>query len=175
MSSMNWIRWGALAAVLGGVTFMIGDLLYLMSPESDIQPFVTNVAITFILLGLVGLHVLQRENYGLVGRLGFYMFFAGGLTEMVGSLLVALEGSAFESVMVVGFMTVILGSVFYGVAIWRAGILPRWVGVWFIVAPMSPFVVDAFGGSLQGLLWATLGYFLFSRRGEPARQYPRVS
>lgn len=175
MPLMNWIRWGALAAVLGGVAFVVGDLLYLTSPESDLLTVVTNVAITLILLGLVGLHLLQRENYGLVGRIGFYLFFAGGLTEMLGSLLVALEGNAFEWVMAIGFMAVILGSVFYGVAIWRARILPRWVGVWFILAPISPFVFDAFGGSVQGLLWVTLGYFLFSRRGEPAEQHPRVS
>ena len=74
-----------------------------------------------------------------------------------------LEGNAFEWVMVVGFMTVIVGAIFYGAATLRAGILPRWCGVGFIVAPMSPLVLDAYGALLQGLLWVALGYVLWSR------------
>ena len=151
MSSSNWIRWGWLAAVAGGVTFMVIDLLYLALPESDLLTVVTDVAITFILVGLVGLHTLQKGNYGLIGRIGFYMFVVGALTEMLGSVLVILEGSAFEWVMIVGFMTVIVGAIFYGAATLRAGILPRWCGVGFLGGPMSPFVLDASGGILHGL------------------------
>ena len=175
MASSNWIRLGGLAALLGGVTFIVVEPLYLMLPESNLVTVVTDVAITFILVGLVGLHTLQKGNYGRLGRIGFYMFVVGALTEMLGSVLVILAGNALEWVMAVGFMTVIVGSIFYGVATLRAGILPRWCGVGFIVAPMVPLVLDAYGALLQGLFWVALGYVLWSRRSEPAEQPSHVS
>ena len=175
MSSSNWVRLGGLAAVLGGATFIAVEPLYLMLPESDLVTVVTDVAIIFILVGLVGLHTLQKGNYGLLGRIGFYMFVVGALIEMLGSVLVILAGNALEWVMVVGFMTVIVAAILYGAATLRARILPRWCGVGFIVAPMLPLALDTYGALLQGLFWVALGYVLLSRRSEPAGQPSRVS
>ena len=169
----NWIRWSGLAAVLGGALFIVADFPYLALPESDLQVTVQDVGIGFILVGLVGLHALQKGNYGLIGRVGFYMVVVGALTEILGSVLVILAGSALGWVMVVGFMTVIVGFWFYGAATLRAGILPRWCGVGLIVGTMLPLVLDPGGGLLQGLLWVALGYVLWSR-GASAEQPSRV-
>lgn len=170
MSLSNWIRWGGLAALLGGVTFVVVEPLYLMSPGSDLVALVTDVAIIFILVGLVGLHILQKGSYGLLGRLGFYIFVVGALIEVLGSVLVIAAGDALEWVMVVGFMTVILAAILYGAATLRAGVLPRWCGVGFIVAPMLPLALDTYGALLQGFFWVALGYVLWSRRSVPAGQ-----
>ncbi|MBA2693177.1 MAG: hypothetical protein H0U65_11900 [Rubrobacter sp.] len=131
---------------------------------------ITDVAIAFILVGMVGLHLFQKGNYGLIGHIGFYVFVAGALAEMVGSALVIMAGDAFEWVMIVGFMTVIVGAIFYGAAILRAKLLPLWCGVGFIVAPMLPLILDTYGALLQGLFWVALGYALWSRRSEPAER-----
>jgi hypothetical protein len=175
MSSSNWVRLGGLAALLGGVTFIVVEPLYLTSPESDLVTAVTDVAIIFILVGMAGLHTLQKGNYGLLGRIGLYMFVVGALIEVLGSVLVTVAGNALEWVMVVGFMTVILAAILYGAATLRARILPRWCGVGFIVAPMLPLALDTYGALLQGLFWVALGYVLWSRRSEPAGQPSRVS
>lgn len=173
--SSNWTRVGGLAAVLGGATFLAVEPLYLTSGESDLVTFITNVAIALILVGLMGLHILQKGNYGVIGRIGFYVFVAGALIEMLGSVLVILAGDALEWVMIVGFMTVIVGAIFYGAATFRARVLPRWCGVGFVVAPMLPLVFDTYGALLQGLFWVALGYVLLSRRSEPAGQPSRAS
>lgn len=175
MSSSNWIRLGGLAALLGGATFIAVEPLYLTLPESDLVTLITDVAIALILVGVVGLHTLQKGNYGLIGRIGFYVFVVGALIEMLGSVLVILAGNALEWVMIVGFMTVIVGAILYGAATFRARVLPRWCGVGFIVAPMLPLALDTYGALLQGLFWVALGYVLLSRRSEPAGQPSRVS
>jgi hypothetical protein len=89
-------------------------------------------------------------------------------------VLVFLVGNALEWVMIVGFMTVIVGAIFYGAATFRAGVLPRWSGAGFIVAPMLPLALDTYGALLQGLFWVALGYVLLSRKSEPAGQPSRA-
>ncbi len=102
------------------------------------------------------------------------MFVVGAVAEMLGSALLIVAGDAFEWVMVVGFMTVIVGAIFYGAATLRAGILPRWCGAAFIVAPMLPLFFDTYGALIQGFFWVALGAVILSRRSEPTGQPSRA-
>ena len=79
MSSSDLIRWGGLAAMLSGGMFIVLFLLRLVSTEPlpgsfsyilDSVLFI--VALLLLLVGLAGFHTLQKENYGRVGRAGFY-------------------------------------------------------------------------------------------------------
>lgn len=179
--SSNWIRWGGLAATLGGTTFMVDSLLELAFPESGPVHLgvetsgVQSVALLLLLSGMVGFHALQRGSYGLVGRAGFFMIVAGFPVDMLGKASVLPASAAFERLLIIGVLAIMLGFVLYGAATLRAGILPRWCGVGFIVGPVLPIVIDPGGGALLGLLWVALGYALWSRKSEPAERTSPVS
>jgi hypothetical protein len=179
--SSNWIRWGRLAAMLGGATFMVDGLLELAFSGSGPVHLgvetsgVQSVALLLLLSGMVGFHALQRGSYGLVGRMGFFMLVAGFSVDVLGKAGILPASAAFERLLIIGVLAIMLGFVLYGAATLRAGILPRWCGVGFIVGPALPIVIDPGGGALLGLLWVALGYALWSRRGEPSERPVPVS
>ena len=80
MTSSNIIRWGGVAAMLGGVFWVVWSLLGRVSFEaagSSFADVMLLLAAVLTLVGLVGLHALQGANYGRIGRAGFYTA-AGG-------------------------------------------------------------------------------------------------
>ena len=75
MTSSDLIRWSGIAAMLGGVLWVVWSLLVRVSFEAAGGPFSDGlllVADLLTLAGLVGLHALQGGNYGSIGRAGFY-------------------------------------------------------------------------------------------------------
>ncbi len=87
MSSSTLIRWGGLAAIVSGVSSVIGDLLGLAvdleSAESTLTaPYVLVFLVyllgtVLLLLGLVGLYASQSEAAGVLGLVGFLVAFVG--------------------------------------------------------------------------------------------------
>lgn len=92
MSASALVRWGALAAILGGVLLVIADLWgLLMEGLGGDQSFseiarTSSFAITqglsllaavLILFALVGLYLRQSEEAGVLGVLGFVLAFLG--------------------------------------------------------------------------------------------------
>jgi len=64
MTSSNIIRWGGLAAMLGGVFWVVWSLLGRVSFEAAGSPFADGLLLLATLLtlaGLVGLHALQGD------------------------------------------------------------------------------------------------------------------
>jgi hypothetical protein len=167
--------------MLGGAIFMVDGLFELAFPASGPVHLGVEtsgaqaVALLLLLAGMVGFHVLQRGSYGLVGWAGFFMVVAGFPVDVLGKTGVLPEGAAFEQLLVIGVLAIMLGFVLYGAATLRAGILPRWCGVGFIVGPVLPIFVDPGGVALLGLLWVALGYALWSQRSEPAERPSPVS
>ncbi len=175
MSSSDLIRWGGLAAMLGGVAWAVDSLLVLAIPEAGWTNVVFVIAVLLVLAGLVGLHALQREDYGRVGRGGFWTVTVASLAQVLG-LVVFLSGSDALNWLVfpVGTLAVLVGFVLYGAATLQARVLPRWCGVGLIVGPALTVVLGDYGGILFGLFWLALGYVLWSRTETPARQPSRV-
>ena len=68
MASSDLIRWGGLAAMLAGVTFILDILFVFTMPEADWTNAVYIVAALLVVVGLLGLHALQKDNYGSIGR-----------------------------------------------------------------------------------------------------------
>jgi hypothetical protein len=191
MSSSNFIRWCALAAIVGGVVYaslgLLGLLVrYLYSPSSelDIPPVSRYIESIFLFLLLVGvmaaiaaLHTLQRERYGLLGMLAALIAFVGVALILVGAVMETLVGPAFGpsllflipglSIATVGLLT--LGSATIGT---RA--LPWWVGA-LIILGSPPFVLylpsafeillpyEMLHPLLVGAAWALVGYALLAR------------
>ena len=175
MSSSDLIRWGALAAITGGVVWVVYGLLTLAIRESAVIDALFIIAALCTVGGFVGLHALQKDDYGRIGRGGFWTVVVATLVIVVGLIV-----EPFVVLFVVGTLAVFIGFVLYGAATLQARVLPRWCGIGFIVGP-SLFVLGdllgdfgGIGGILFGLLWLALGYVLWSQRGAAGERPSRV-
>jgi len=177
MSSSDLIRWGGLAAIAGGVVLVVdsGLLLLDMPPESVINDVLFIVAALFTIGGVVGFHAVQKDDYGRIGRGGFWTVVVATLAIVVGLIVSLLDNTALERLELfpVGTFVVFIGFVLYGAATLQARVLPRWCGVGFIVGPFV-FLIGDFGGILFGLLWLALGYTLWSQGNMSVEQPSRV-
>ena len=184
MTSSDIIRWGGIAAMLGGVRWVVWSLLFRVSFEAAGGPFSDGLLLLAALLtlaGLVGLHALQGGDYGRIGLAGFYTAAVGLLAQALAALVLLMGSEALESfalwlVAPVGSLTVLVGLVLYGAATLQARVLAPWCGLGLIVVPPIAFYMNSkvFYGSLAlfGVLWVALGYVLWSRRGTPTEQQP---
>lgn len=92
MSAAALVRWGAMAAIVGGTLLVISDLWgLLMEGLGGDQPFsvtarsaafaitsgLSLLAAILILFALVGLNLRQSEEVGILGSLGFVVAFVG--------------------------------------------------------------------------------------------------
>lgn len=176
--SSKWIRWGGLAAMLGGVVFLADTALTLTiaNPEEDLWMDVFSVVgILLVVVGLVGFHELQQGSYGRIGRAGFYTVVAASLIQITGLVGFLLGSMALEWLILVGGLGSLVGFALYGAATLLAGVLPRWCGVALIVALPASIPLGEYAGLLFGLVWLALGYTLWSQRDASAGQPSRVS
>lgn len=178
------IRWGGIAAMLGGVLWVVWSNLFRVSFEAAGGPFsdaLLFLAALLTLAGLVGLHARQGDDYERIGRAGFYTAAVGLLAQALAAL-VMLMGSeaAFLQWLVAPFgsLAIMVGLVLYGAATLQARVLARWCGLALIVVPPIAFYMNSkvFYGSiaLYGVLWVALGYVLWSWRATPSEQPSRV-
>jgi hypothetical protein len=187
MTSSNIVRWGGLAAMIGGLFWVVWSLLGRVSFEAAGSPFADGLLLAALLTlaGLAGLHALQGSNYGRIGRAGFYTTAVGLLLQALAALLLLLlmgrdawEVTLQWLVAPVGSLIVLVGLVLYGAATLQARVLARWCGVGLIVVPPLAFYMHSkiFYGSLAlfGVLWVALGYVLWSRSSTPTEQPSRV-
>lgn len=155
------------------------------------------------LLGLSGLYLRQAEKAGMLGLVGFVLTLFGsafGLSVAVDELVLypyiaaqeyapktwfdlaelawPLAGLVLPLLLNIIFFD--LGVILTGLAILRAGILPRWVGWQLLVgmalsigAFLSPAIYSLFyiGEMVLGIGFAWAGYVLWSGKGQMAAQY----
>jgi hypothetical protein len=179
------IRWGGIAAMLGGVLWVVWSLLVRVSFEAAGGPFsdaLLLLAALLTLAGLVGLHALQGVNYGSIGRAGFYTAAVGLLAQALAALVMLMGSEAVILQWLVapfGSLTVLVGLVLYGAATLQARVLAPWYGLVLIVVPPIAFYMNSkvFYGSLAlfGVLWVAVEYVLRSWRDTPSEQSSRVS
>jgi len=161
------------------------------------------VAMCFlILLGITGIYARQVEESGWLGLAGFLMFglmwaltaafqFAEGLIVPLLATVVPSFAVGFEAISsgspsevslgilpAVNSLTSVLylvGGVLFGVATFRAGILPRWAGGGLAVGTVAPLALSLplphefirLAAVPVGIALALLGYALWSERREP--------
>jgi hypothetical protein len=152
----------------------------------------------FGLLGMAGLYARQVEESGWLGLVGFLLFTAW-MTLVCGFSFVeafilpklATESPAFVASLLGMFSSIpspvdlgilptiwnisgpmyILGPMLFGIATFRAGILPRWAGALLALnilwVPLGAVVPPEFQPKIMipiGIAMAWLGYALFSER-----------
>jgi hypothetical protein len=171
MASTNLIRLGGLAAMLAGVTFIFDELFVFTVFHGEWIMAVWIVGPLLMVVGLLGLHALQKDNYGRVGRGGFWVVVVASLVQVVGTVVpLQMSNVLYWPVYGWGAWAVPAGLIIYGVATLQAKVLPRWCGLGLIIIPpLAMFYVG-----LLGLLWLALGYVLWLRRGAVAEQPSRV-
>ena len=211
MSASKVIRWAGLSAVVAGVLFVVQTIIH---PPDDPSSVVTSLwAIShylllgyfvFGLLGISGIYARQVEEAGLLGLVGFLMFFvwlalstgfifieafilpplATEAPQFVEGFLGIFGGSVGESnlgvleaVLPLGALLYIVSGLLFGISILRAGILPGWAVIVFIVGTVSalsvtllPEGVGRIAAVPYGLGLAWLGYALWSERQEKASE-----
>ena len=74
-----------------------------------------------------------------------------------------------------GLLGTLVGFVLFGVATFRARVLPRWCGVLFVLLVPVAVVLGEYGNMFDGLAQLALGYVLWLRRGATAGQAARVA
>ncbi|HLE51984.1 MAG TPA: hypothetical protein VI755_07965 [Anaerolineales bacterium] len=157
------------------------------------------------LLGITGLYARQAEKAGWLGLAGYLLFslffvltlpfafaeafilplLATEAPKFVESILGLASGSTggmdLGALAVVyklaGFLGYIFGGLLFGIATFRAGILPRWAAGLLAFAAVSvlagallPHPLDRIMAVPMGLALTWLGYSLLSERREPASE-----
>lgn len=169
MSSSNLVRWGGLAAMLAGASFVAADLLSLsISPKFPssvslgsepyaIQSVLKLIGAALLLLGLFGLHARQAGAAGPLGTAGFLAAFSGTAlavgsfwaTAFFAPAMAAMDPVAFDAgegppgrladAFVVTMAAFVLGWMLFGVAAWRTHVYPRAAALLLILG--SPLAI----------------------------------
>ena len=178
------VRQSGLLAIAAGASTVLAPLVHPESPQSaawvpvHLLHFATLMAMQLVLVGIFA-RQLQRA-----GRLGV----AGFLTAFVGTAMALLEGREhlfshdFGQGTPLGLWQLILisfvfsiGYILLGIAVARAGVLPRGAGILLAVGgpvvafspPIGLLAVIVVVHTLFGFVLAWLGYALLTAR-EPA-------
>jgi uncharacterized membrane protein len=143
MSSADFGRWGALAAMVGGALwalFPFGTPVANIEGHSVLgQPasiayfwLMAVLPLLLLLVGLVVLYGMQRGGYGRLGKVGFplsifalALMFIGNAWEIASLTFRGSESAVGHSFFLAGFLVLLVGSVLTGLAIWRAHRDPR--------------------------------------------------
>ena len=197
MSSSALIRWGGLAAMVGGTLWVIGTLITASKPrgciaeECAVRPMretgaldgiLALLAVLLLAVGAVGLVTLVRRSgrFGRAGKAGV-LIGAVGATLLVIVILIQViffggdEFPLWPHFVVPGVLALVVGFVLVGITILRAGVLPRSVAVLIIVGALAMLGFNdqtwrALMAIPFGVAWVAVGYVLWSGVGAPTEQ-----
>lgn len=187
-TSSNLIRWSGLAAVLGGMMWVVkGGLIMLGGP--DLGELLI-VALLLFAVGLIGLHSRLGRHGGRLGRVGGFLAYVAATLSVVNApyaVFFAEDGSQtpfpFNVTFAIAAFAIFVGLMLLGLAALRAEILPRsWRALPLAIGLLAllPVWVLAFihlelPVVVLGLAWMLLGYVLWSDKGAPVRRTAPVS
>ena len=188
MTSSNLLRWGGLAALIGGVLYVLTGIMSLLAPQEEVFDSFTDyfIEVLFILalvgtlMAIAGVHVLQRGRYGRLGAAGSLTAFVGHALLLVAAAATTIAGrEALDMVFFLGSLAALVGLVLLGATTLRARVLPWWCGVLLIVGLPLSVVLDVTargsGGILLGMVWALVGYALLATGGASDQRPARVA
>jgi hypothetical protein len=171
MSSSNLMRWGGLAALVGGALLVVVNILesLFFGSQLDIAAVTSStwiilevaflVAEILIILGLVVLYARQSEQVGTLGLIAFLValtgtvlvagidwsaaFFAPWLAGIAPpGLLDAEPTGTFVAGIFLSLVLTALGWLLFGVASLQAGVLPRGAAVLLMVGAVLMLVMS---------------------------------
>jgi hypothetical protein len=199
MSSYNLVRWGGLAAMLGGALFVVSALLIASMPrgcigdecalrpmrDTGIAGVLLMLALLLVVVGAAGLVVCVRRagRLGRLGKTGIIVAAVGAALPVIGGLV---QGVLFDGdyplmpfFVIPGVLALVVGFVLLGLAVLQARVLPRWAAVLLVVGSLAMLGFNdqnaqALMAIPNGKAWMVVGYALWSGKGEPIQQPARV-
>jgi hypothetical protein len=188
--SSKLIRWSGLAAMLGGALWALwsvgfnfvgwGEPGTLVYERYEAFNRLLPLALLPVIAGILGLHAVQRRSYGPLGKAGFVTILVGLGLAIAGSVGefwvftaqpygVAGGRDASWTIYLLGHLSLAIGSVLFGIATVRAGILPRNAAMLFAMLGAAA-VVPVAGAILFAIPFIWLGYALWSGGYATVRQ-----
>lgn len=191
MSSSNLIRWGALAAMLGGAL----SILFAFLGENNWAHVPVDAArYALLVVGIAGLYLFLRQSsgFGRLGTAGFYVCIFGFASIAVLDLGIIVNEGVERIYITLGPVRgplLLVGMLLFSAAELRAEGLPHG-GAWLLIASALTYVLGILamiisGGTLGawvfivptvlfGLGWAWLGYGLWSQSSATAEESLRA-
>lgn len=186
-------RWAGVAAVLGGLLFVLAAVLHSMEPVGCIglecetramrsAPGIVSIlglaASLFTLIGIAGLTLLTRQSgrHKRLADAGLISVTAGFTILLLGALIqTVFYGGDFPWIpffVLPGTLGVIIGFVFIGVFILRSRVLPRWLGIFLGVSSVVLLAANEQTAAVLlaipfGLAVATMGFFMWTSGERP--------
>lgn len=175
--SSNLGRWSGLTTVLAGVSLAVVVPLMELSVFSHwVGHALQILPMALLAAGMIGVRAFWGERLGKLGKVGFFLAFAGaGLFAAVSAVFVLYEGiwkvgsSLFHGPEIAFLMLLLAGSLLLGVATLRAGILSRW-GALLLIAGSVAAPLHFLGAVVFFAGWSWLGFMLLSRQGAPGER-----
>lgn len=207
MSARTLVRLTAVALMAAAVLFAVGVPRAAPPPDVTVVPQLLAVGFGLLLLvGVAGLYARQHRQAGLLGLVGVALIVVGTVFmtsfSFVGAFLlpVLAEGAPellqrfpedeWQPLLAVNLASRVAfaaGWVLFGIAAWRAGVLPRWsiaaaaaaavlqIGYLVLPPPVGVAVLILLALGVFGLgwgLWASVAIWPHSATPTPVRPIP---
>ena len=163
------IRRAGLAGITAGALYCLLGVILLFEPRSGgwfylVYSLFAGAAL-LTLATLRGLHSSHHGRDRRLGRVGFSISSVGLCFLAITSVLrVATGREVLDPVFAFGFLLAGLGYVLFGVAAFKARVLPRWSAFLPLSGVVGAVLLqDKHGAGISmGVVWALLGYVLIS-------------
>ena len=189
VSSLNLVRWGGVAAMVGGALFVVLALVMASMPRGCIGAecafrggrdtglaggALLMLALLLVVAGAAGL-VIRARHAGRFGGLGITSVVVGAVAAVllfIGTVLNTQGSSLVPLFIIPGLLALIVGFVLLSVAVLRARALPRWAAILLMVGSLAMLGFNdqnwqALMAVPNGLAWMLLGYVLWSVGSAP--------
>ena len=193
---MNLVRWGGVAAMVGGALFVVLALVMASMPRGCIGAecafregrdtglaggALLMLALLLVVAGAAGL-VIRARHAGRFGGLGITSVVVGAVAAVlffIGTVLNTQGSSLVPLFIIPGLLALIVGFVLLSVAVLRARALPRWAAILLMVGSLAKLGFNdqnwqALMAVPNGLAWMAVGCVLWSDREGTVGQVVRV-
>ncbi len=197
--SSSTVRWGGLAAMLGGALSVVVAVVIASMPRgcigdecayrqmrgAGIAGALLMLALLLMMVGAAGLVIRARNagRFGKLGKAGAVVGAVGVALPVVGSLVQGILYDGDYPLMpyfvIPGVLALVVGFALLGIAVLRARVLPRWVAALLVLGSLAMLGFnDQNAQALMaipfGIAWISVGYALWSGKGEVIQQPARV-
>src|SRR5918999_705461 len=191
--SLNLIRWGGLAAILGGVLWIAWAIQTGLQPQgcigdecafrparegSPLEAVLFYLAMLLLAVGVAGL-VIHTRNAGRLGRLGWIGSVASGvgvaalvISGLIQDVFYGGDFPLMPFLVIPAGLVLLVGFLLLGITILRARVLPLWVTVLLVVGTLALLVFNdqnaqVFLAIPFGIAWVAVGYVLWWGKHTP--------
>ena len=193
--SSNLIRWCGMAAMLGGMLWIVAAIITASKPQGCIGPEcdvlamrdTSDVALLLLLalllsaIGLAGVFI-RAQNTGRLDRwsqIGLALSSVGLALLVLGMVLSAIS-EVFWVLAPLGGLALVIGLALVGIAALRMEVLPRWAAVLLVIGSLGMLGFnDQNAQALMaipfGIGWLAVGYALWSGRADMLQRPSRVA